>query len=93
MSQEKIEKLRELEKTIEKIKLAKVRSEERLSYLRQSKDTLVADLKSKGISPKNVDKKLTEMSDQIDADIKKIEEQIPPNLEELLNDGNEKNRK
>ena len=88
MGQNKTEKLRKLEETIDKLKVARIRAEERLSLLRQERDKLIKELAKENININDIQIKLTEMSDQIDADIKTIEDQIPPNLEELLNDKN-----
>jgi len=77
---------------IEKLKIARIRADERLSLLRQKRDLLVEKLKTYGIDPKDAPTYLNKMNSEIDAEILEIEKQIPPNLEELLNEQNISNR-
>ena len=86
MMQNKTERLRKLEEIIDKLKIARIRADERLSLLRKERNILIKELELQGISPKDVKNRLIEMADEIDKKIEAIEAQIPPNLEELLND-------
>jgi len=92
MTQDKTERLRKLEETIDKLKDARVRADERLSLLRKERNKLIKELESQGISPEDAKSRLATMADEIDKEIVAIEAQIPPNLEELLNDRTNEDR-
>lgn len=84
MTQDKLQRLHELEVTVEKLKEARVRASERLILLRQQRDKHMDELKKFGVDPKKAQKQLSRMADEIDEELLAIEAQIPPNLEELL---------
>ncbi len=84
MTQDKLQRLHKLEDAIEKIKEARVRASERLILLREQRDKHVTELQKFGVSPKDAQKQLIRMSDEIDEELLAIEAKIPPNLEELL---------
>ena len=86
--QDVTEELRKLEQAAEQLKLTRVRIDERLLLLRKERDMLMKELEDHGISPKDATKRLGALADSIDQEIKAIKEQIPPNLEELLDDRN-----
>lgn len=84
MSQDKLKRLRSLEETVETLKESRVRASERLTLLRKQRDEYLVELKGLGVNPTKVKEQLTKLSNSIDAEINAIEEQIPPNLTELL---------
>ena len=86
MTQTKIEKLRELEKTVEKLQLIRARADERLLLLRQERNKLLKELKVQGVEPKDAEAKLIEMANKIDEDIAAIAAKIPHNVEDLFKD-------
>ena len=84
MSKDNLKRLHELEETAEKLKESKIRYSERMNILRKRRDKYVKELEILGINPKTAEKQLEKMEAAVDAMLKKIEDQIPPNLEELL---------
>lgn len=91
MSQDKLQRLRTLEVSVEKLKEARVRASERLALLRKQRDEYIKELKGLGVSPTKVKEQLTKLADLIEVAINDIEKQIPPNLAELLNEENSGN--
>lgn len=84
MSQDKLNRLRDLEKKIEQLKESRVRASERLTLLRQQRDGYIKELEDFGVNTKKVSDHLTTLAKSIETEIDKIEKQIPPNLVKLL---------
>ena len=84
MSQDQLKKLRELEEQAAQLKDARARASERLRLLRIERDKHIKALEAGGVDPRTAQEQIDAMSDDITKDIESIENQIPPNLEELL---------
>ena len=84
MTQDELERLHRLEESVEKLKEARVRASEQLKQLRKQRDKHTLELKKAGIDPNKAKEHLKALADSIDVELSAIEDQIPPDLEELL---------
>lgn len=91
MQNELMERLQKLEKLIVKLNEHKVRMSERLALYRQQRDNCLNQLKEYNISGESIKVKIQGLSDEIETKLIEIENKIPVNIEELLQDDTEDN--
>jgi len=86
MDQTKLQRLHKLETLIEQLKIKKAKASQELTVLRTQRTVYLNELKELGINPVQIKEQLQELHDSIEHDINKIDNLIPPNLAEFIQD-------
>jgi Holliday junction resolvasome RuvABC DNA-binding subunit len=71
------EKLNQLEKKVNQLKIDKARYDEKLNMCRQQRETIVSTLAELGIDPKNLQTHIKTLEDDIALNLSNIEKQLP----------------
>ena len=73
-------KLAELEKKVQALKITKARYEEKLGLLREQKNVILTSLATMNIDPKDLPAHISKLEEDINSQLAQLESQLPKNL-------------